>query len=318
MRKLYRVSRNVILTGAILFLSVAPVKAEGVSDLLSLYNIKGVVSSTEVYKKLNEIEIEVNEVFNEVNTKRLEETAYNDFVLTYSAFLASTDSELALIEKDLEQAELLMMQNKESDISEILKLDSTYRNLRDIYTQLINQRKLLSQQFENVKEVKVTTEELQRLEKVEAELVTTKSKYADIIKEEDLGEIVGKHPVDNVMFITSTYGYRTNPKTGKGFEFHKGLDFRGNTGTPILSKYNGTVLKTGTNSLSGNYVWVDHGGSVQTVYSHLSKISVKQGQKVTQYEKIGELGSTGRSTGPHLHFGLYINGEAVDPILTIQ
>lgn len=318
MRSLYRLRGACILVTALLVTTAPVANAEGINDLLELYEIPGAVSSEKVYSKLNALQDELDSMSSVISEKEIKEGAYNEFFLTYTAFLESTDEELRLIEKDLAQTELLMQESRNSSLEEILRLDSLYRGLRQNYNQLIERRELLSQQFNNVESVKVTTEELEKLEHTAKEYKAVKSEYEDLLGEEDLGDIVGRHPVDNEMFITSTFGWRSNPFSGKGLELHKGMDFRGTIGTPIISKYNGVVLKTGKNSLSGNYVWVDHGGSVQTVYAHLDSITVEKGQEVKQYQEVGKLGTTGRSSGPHLHFGLYINGEAVDPALTIQ
>lgn len=318
MRSLYRLRGACVLVTALL-LSTAPVaEAEGLNTLLELYEIPGAVSTGKVYKKMSQLQEELDNMSAVISEKEIKEGAYNEFLLTYTAFLESTDEELRMIEIDLTQAELLMSESRNKPLGEILKLDSVYRNLRHNHKQLMERRELLSQQFNNVAAVRVTTEELDTLADTTKEYEEVKNEYADLVKEDDLGEILGRHPVDNEMFITSTFGWRSNPINGVGLELHKGIDFRGTIGTPVISKYNGVVIKTGKNSLSGNYVWVDHGGTVQTVYAHLDSVSVEKGQEVSQYQEVGKLGTTGRSTGPHLHFGLYINGDAVDPALTIQ
>lgn len=112
--------------------------------------------------------------------------------------------------------------------------------------------------------------------------------------------------------ITSKFGYRTNPFTGSR-EFHYGLDIANDTGTSIYSARQGTVIKTGNTSNYGKYVIISHGGGFQTLYAHLSQILVTEGKQVPQGYKIAEMGTTGYSTGPHLHFAVYKNGDAVDP-----
>ena len=109
-------------------------------------------------------------------------------------------------------------------------------------------------------------------------------------------------PVSSIQ-VSSPYGMRANP-TGAGTEFHDGIDLVGSTGTPIFSVQSGTVVQTGFDPSGGNYVIVDHGNGYYSHYLHLSSIYVSSGQSVSQGTTVGGMGTTGRSTGTHLHFGL--------------
>lgn len=113
--------------------------------------------------------------------------------------------------------------------------------------------------------------------------------------------------------ITSRYGNRRDPFLGR-MAFHGGIDFRVSTGTPINSAGSGVVVHAGRNGGYGKMVEIDHGGGVKTRYAHLSKILVSKGDHVVIGERIGKAGSTGRSTGPHLHYEVRRNGNAVDPM----
>lgn len=95
---------------------------------------------------------------------------------------------------------------------------------------------------------------------------------------------------------------------------HLGTDMRGAVGTSILAMADGVVLLAKEHYYSGNAVWIDHGQGVISMYGHMSKFAVKQGDIVKQGQKIGEVGATGRVTGPHLHLSLYIQGVAVDAV----
>lgn len=95
---------------------------------------------------------------------------------------------------------------------------------------------------------------------------------------------------------------------------HLGTDMRGAIGTSILAMADGVVLLAKEHYYSGNAVWIDHGQGVISMYGHMSKFAVKQGDIVKQGQKIGEVGATGRVTGPHLHLSLYIQGVAVDAV----
>lgn len=102
--------------------------------------------------------------------------------------------------------------------------------------------------------------------------------------------------------ISSRFGGRNNPFTGRGHEHHAGLDFRGRTGDPVHATAFGTVVFAGRMNGYGNLVKIRHGYGYETRYGHLSAISVEVGQKVQSGDLIGKIGSTGRSTGPHLHY----------------
>nr|WP_246472886.1 M23 family metallopeptidase [Pelagibacterium limicola] len=95
--------------------------------------------------------------------------------------------------------------------------------------------------------------------------------------------------------------------------FHAGIDFRAPTGTPILAAASGTVIHAGPNGGYGKMVDIDHGNGLVTRYAHMSSIGVHEGQVITGGERIGLAGSTGRSTGPHLHFEVRRNDTAIDP-----
>ena len=112
--------------------------------------------------------------------------------------------------------------------------------------------------------------------------------------------------------ISSGFGYRHDPFNGRG-AMHSGLDFRGPKGAPILAAAKGRVSFVGRKSGYGNVVEVDHGNGVMTRYAHMSAFKSKVGQAVEAGQPIGAIGSTGRSTGPHLHFEVRINGRAVNP-----
>lgn len=112
--------------------------------------------------------------------------------------------------------------------------------------------------------------------------------------------------------ITSGFGYRRDPFNGSG-AMHSGIDFRGAMGSPIYAAADGRVTFAGVKSGYGNTIEVTHGNGILTRYAHLSRIDVKPGQTVGAGATIGGLGSTGRSTGPHLHFEVRINDRAINP-----
>lgn len=122
-------------------------------------------------------------------------------------------------------------------------------------------------------------------------------------------------PVEGAR-ITSRFGYRTHPITGN-YGFHTGLDLAAAEGTPVSASFYGTVAETGEDDAWGKYVLMEHSEEFATFYCHLSEIYVEEGAVIRQGETIGLVGSTGWSTGPHLHFEVRINDVRVDPELLL-
>ncbi len=119
--------------------------------------------------------------------------------------------------------------------------------------------------------------------------------------------------------VTSKYGYRPNPFNPSKWEGHNGVDLGAPKGTPIVATRSGIVTFTGyQENGAGNYVWINHGDGFKSIYMHMTNYIVDVGQYVEAGEIIGYVGSTGRSTGPHLHFGLKYNGSYVDPLKYID
>lgn len=121
-----------------------------------------------------------------------------------------------------------------------------------------------------------------------------------------------KFPCPNYSRISDDYGNRMHPIL-KVEKFHNGVDLAAPSGSPILAAYDGDVVAAGYSSSMGNYIMIDHGDSLYTIYMHASALYVSTGQTVSKGEKIAAVGSTGRSTGPHLHFGVRLNGNYVSP-----
>ena len=119
-------------------------------------------------------------------------------------------------------------------------------------------------------------------------------------------------PVDGTL--EGGFGGRRNPFGGPGYEFHTGQDIEAPMGTPVIAGARGQVSFVGWQNGYGQLVVIDHGGGLSTRYGHLSHIDVELGQSVSRGQLIGKVGSTGRSTGPHLHYEVRINDQAVNPL----
>lgn len=122
-------------------------------------------------------------------------------------------------------------------------------------------------------------------------------------------------PVATAGEMTSSFGFRMDPVDGHGMQFHQGLDIAAPTGTPVRAAAPGKVVAAGWAGRYGQAVLVDHGDGLETLYAHLSRALVAMDQQVAGGAEIGLVGSTGRSTGPHLHFEVRRSGEAMDPLL---
>ncbi len=164
-------------------------------------------------------------------------------------------------------------------------------------------------------------ESTQKLDRISKQLYIQSKSFDEVVKlvkdkEKLLASIPAIQPIANkdLKHIPSGYGWRTDPmyKTG---EFHPGLDFSANIGTEIYATGDGIVTTADAVMQGyGNHVVINHGFGYQTLYGHMSRIKVKIGQHVKRGELIGWVGSTGRSTGPHVHYEVIKNGEKVNPI----
>ncbi|MBQ9495718.1 MAG: M23 family metallopeptidase [Treponema sp.] len=135
-----------------------------------------------------------------------------------------------------------------------------------------------------------------------------------------LHEVLGdlfKNPIFAKHHVSSPFGWRPDPFTGVR-SYHTGIDFACAKGTPIHAALAGKVIFAGWSNIFGNYVILSHANGYQTLYGHMDKIQVKKGESVTQSTVIGLVGSTGYSTGDHLHFTVYKNGKLVNPATVLK
>jgi murein DD-endopeptidase MepM/ murein hydrolase activator NlpD len=117
--------------------------------------------------------------------------------------------------------------------------------------------------------------------------------------------------------INNEFGFRRNPFGGRNYEFHAGMDIDGERGDSVLAPANGTIIKAGWQGGYGNMIEIDHGNGLTTRYGHLSKIEIQVGDSISRGQLIGLVGSTGRSTGPHLHYELRLNDKSINPRLLL-
>lgn len=189
--------------------------------------------------------------------------------------------------------------------------------------QVAARQELKSQESEVDKLIGEISAQEDQLEKIEADL----KKAADAAnaeikkKEQELASQIKNvpsesgflWPLTNYNTLSSLFGSRIHPITGKPNN-HTGIDIPAPKGTPILAAKSGVVSISTKNSSYGNYVVVSHSDGTSTLYAHMSARSVSEGQTVKQGQKLGEVGTTGSSTGNHLHFEIRVNGNRVDPV----
>ncbi|MCR4417973.1 MAG: M23 family metallopeptidase [Ignavibacteria bacterium] len=172
-------------------------------------------------------------------------------------------------------------------------------------------KNLINGNLNNLGTLKFETDQL--LQKIKFQQEKFEKLVQAFSEKEDLAKrIPGIVPMDGV-FSDHGFGMRIHPIL-KRWKMHEGLDINGLYGTPVYATGAGVVKFVGWNGGLGLCVVIDHGYGYETTYGHLSKANVREGQKVVRFQKIGECGSTGLSTGPHLHYEVSFNGEKQNPV----
>lgn len=165
----------------------------------------------------------------------------------------------------------------------------------------------------------LVTQLTQRMDLFERKLLAQSQSFDQIrqtigTQKDKLSHIPSIIPIDlNTYTMSSGYGYRRDPIYGSS-KFHEGLDFAAATGTPVFATGDGKVEVARRQARYGNCIDIDHGYNYQSRYAHLSEILVKEGENVKRGQLIGKVGSTGKSTGPHLHYEVRFKGEAQNPV----
>lgn len=186
------------------------------------------------------------------------------------------------------------------------KAGTSFRNLQA----LLSSRSNVDSELKRIKSV------LESLEEQENELIKKSNELEALIRGvQSKGKYSGQMiwPSANSRTITSYHGTRLHPVL-KVYKTHTGIDIGASYGTSILAASSGTVILSGWQSGYGNTIIIDHGGGISTLYGHSSKLLVSEGQKVSAGQVIAKVGSTGMSTGPHLHFEVRKNGTPVNPL----
>ena len=240
--------------------------------------------------------------------KELEE-AYRQSVDDLKAVKAEYEQAKAGMEDSKAELEALKAQQEE-DIAEatavISSLQSDISSNSSLLSELSSQEQALNDSIQ--KKVAELNKQQEEQKKQQQQSTTDTSSNGTVT---GTGNLVWP---SYCTYITSRQGPRTHPVTGE-YKNHGGTDIGASYGSAIYAADSGTVVYSsdGWNGGWGNYVMIDHGNGMQTLYAHMSSRAVSVGQTVTRGQTIGYVGSTGMSTGPHLHFEMYINGSRVDP-----
>ncbi|GAA0674839.1 MULTISPECIES: murein hydrolase activator EnvC family protein [Clostridium] len=242
----------------------------------------------------------------------------NDQTLLKEVEYAQNDLELS--ENKLNEERILMNEqveslnsSKETLVQEKQKYEDALKELKSIENEKITKKNNLSSEERKLHDQILALEESNDELQKDIEGFLNSVNNGSNGSQTQGGSFI--RPVSDV--ITSNFGYRTHPVTGEQ-KLHTGTDFGSPYGTPVKASKNGTVVLSGTYGGYGNTVIIDHGGGIQTLYAHNSSLLVKSGQTVKQGDIISKVGSTGVSTGPHLHFEVRVNGTPQNPMNYIK
>lgn len=234
--------------------------------------------------------------------------------------LIDIKTEVAQKEAQLE-TENKELQEKKSEVESQEESVSTLMDAKEIeisqYSASISSKEAEIKEYENM----IATQDAQ-IKALESAIAAEMAALEELAKQEeenggssnlpryDGGKFT--FPAPGYTRISDDYGNRIHPTLGVE-KFHNGVDLAAPNGSPILAAYSGTVVAADYSSTMGNYIMINHGDGVFTIYMHASSLLVSKGESVSQGQKIALVGSTGRSTGPHLHFSVRVNGNYVSP-----
>ena len=248
----------------------------------------------------------------------LEASSFSDFLSRFTHLQIIVDRDTYLLEtvqrereeiiekkEELEakRTELLNLRRKSLDKRRQLERETARKESKMAEVQHLyeEQERILQEMEKEAKEIEKIIKELEE-----------EARRRSAASREPAGQLLW--PVPGYTRITSPFGYRTHPITGRPGTFHGGIDIGAPRGTVIRAAERGTAYSYYSSSY-GNYVIIIHGGGLATLYAHNQTNLVSQGQSVNRGDTIAHVGSTGMSTGPHLHFEVRVNGMRVDPML---
>ena len=235
-----------------------------------------------------------------------------EYISTISEYDRDMLTEFQKIVKNVEEQEEALQ--KEYDELEVMQ-DDLIEKQSNVETMI----KTKSSEISDLEaEIGENAKKLASLEEAAAAAARKQSEAASSYSNDAGASVVSgngtfTHPCPGYRRISSYFGYREQPLAGASTN-HKGMDFAAPTGTPIYAAAGGTVTSAGYSGKAGNLIVINHGNGLQTYYMHCHKIYVKAGQKVSKGQNIAIVGTTGNSTGPHLHFQVMSGGVPVNPL----
>ena len=205
---------------------------------------------------------------------------------------------------------------KRSDVNKLM--DEKKNELANYDNQIGDAKNALAQYEKAIKEQEDTIKAIEaEIKRKEEEARKAAEAAGKAVKTVDLGSLSFTWPCPSSSRITSYFGDREQPVAGASTN-HKGIDIGSSTGNAIVAAESGEVIIAQYSASAGNYVMISHGGGCSTVYMHCSELCCSVGDQVSKGQTIAKVGSTGYSTGPHLHFGIRANGNYVNPIAYVS
>ena len=252
------------------------------------------------------------------------------FFFIFVSTFESPEAKQMSAEKSRMMAQYKLLQRQLDEAQEVMTdLQERHNNLYRVVFQAepipLEVRKATvanTEYYEQLREMtnsEIVSNTTKRMDEIRKQIYIQSRSFDDLVKlaknkDEMLKCIPSIQPVMNkdLKKMASGYGWRIDP-VYRTRRFHAGMDFAASIGTDIFATGNGTVISTGWQQGYGNCVQISHGFGYKTLYGHMSKIKVRNGQKVKRGEVIGEVGNTGKSTGPHLHYEVHLNGNVMNP-----